>query len=61
MAFDAIARREEGVEALNERGMVAEEGRDAVDDAGRIDAAKEATVRPVLSDEHVGAKRTSGS
>jgi hypothetical protein len=38
VAFDAVAGREEGVEALNEGGVVAEEGGDAVDHTGSVDA-----------------------
>lgn len=38
MALDAVAGREERVEALNQRRVVAEEGRDAVDDTGGVDA-----------------------
>jgi hypothetical protein len=39
-ALDAVARREEGVEALDECRVTAEEGRDAIDDAGCIDAVR---------------------
>jgi hypothetical protein len=37
-ALDAVADGEEGVEALNERRVAGEEGRDAVDHAGRVDS-----------------------
>lgn len=37
--LDAVARRQEGVEALDERGVATEEGGDAVDNAWGIDAA----------------------
>lgn len=37
-ALDTVAWGEEGVEALDERGVAAEEGGDPVDDAGRVDA-----------------------
>lgn len=40
MALDAVAGRKKGVEALDERRVVAEESRDAVNDSGRVDAAR---------------------
>ena len=39
-AFDSVARGKESVEALNEGGMTPEEGRDAIDHAGSVDALR---------------------
>jgi hypothetical protein len=41
---DAIAGREEGIEALDESGVEAEEGGDAVDDAGGVNPARASAV-----------------
>ena len=37
-AFDAVAWGKESVEALDKRWVSSEQGRDAVDDSGRVDA-----------------------
>jgi hypothetical protein len=48
-AVDTIAGREEGVEALDEGRVAAEEGRDAINDAGSIDAGGCQLVRAWLN------------
>lgn len=44
-ALNAVTRGKKGVEALNQLGVASKQGRDALDDAGSVDAAKRVSKR----------------